>query len=227
MIEDIVAKTIVTDEYLEAQIEFSSAYKRTKFVAENFKYINPVGLVLNRDEVKMGAKPDYVHYIPVIESFKHLVEDESFILVLNQEREKSRKDSDVLRDFTDGVAFQENVFFKNNPGAFAAHFYSDAVEVSNPLGWAKGRHKIVQVFYTISQIPRSQRSQIDRMQLCMVFKDSHVKKYGYKAIYKKLVDDLKVLEVGIKVKAPVEKDVQMGLLVYSADNLEAHGLGKG
>ena len=134
MIEDIVAKTIVTDEYLEAQIEFSSSYKRTKFVAENFKYINPVGLVLNQDEVKMGAKPDYVHYIPVIESFKHLVEDESFIHVMNQEREKPRKDGDVICDFTDGVAFQENIFFKNNPGAFAAHFYSDAVEVSNPLG---------------------------------------------------------------------------------------------
>ena len=49
--------------------------------------------------------------------------------------------------------------------------------------------------------------------------------YGYKAIYKKLVDDLKVLEAGIKVDFPVEREVQMGLLAYSADNLEAHGLG--
>ena len=223
-IEEVVGKTIHEDEYLQAQAELSTEFKRIKFISEHFKYIPPVGIILNKEEVKNGGKPDYVHYIPVIESFKSLMEDESLFSVLNQEREKTQ-DGNIINDLRDGIAFQDSAFFKSNPGAFAAHFYSDAVEVSNPLGWAKGRHKIVQVFYTISQIPRCQRSQIDRMMLCMVFKDSHIKKYGYKTIYKKLVDDLKVLEAGIKVDFPVEREVRMGLLAYSADNLEAHGLG--
>ena len=109
--------------------------------------------------MKNGGKPDYVHYIPVIESFKSLMEDASLFSVLNQEREKTQ-DGNIINDLRDGIAFQDSAFFKSNPGAFAAHFYSDAVEVSNPLGWAKGRHKIVQVFYTISQIQMSDVKEV-------------------------------------------------------------------
>ena len=112
-----------------------------------------------------------------------------------------------------------------NPGAYAALFYSDGVELSNPLSYARGRHKIVQVFYTLCQIPRSQRSQIDRTQVCMIFKDKLVKKYGYEAIFRPLVNDLKDLEEGIHVAEPVNRLVQLGVLAYSADNLEAHQLG--
>ena len=100
------------------------------------------------------------------------------------------------------------------------------MELSNPLGWAKGRHKIIQVFYSIAQIPRSQRSQIDRMQLVLVCKEKLIKKYGCGVIFSKLVHDLKVLEGGIMVNFPVRRQVQLGLLAYSSDNLEAHTLGK-
>ena len=225
-IEKVVHESIADDEYLEAQREVSSEFKRNKVIKEEFKYIQPEGIVMNKEEVKNGIKADLVHYIPIKESFKHLIEDRSLNEVLEQERNKTqKKNPGTLRDFTDGSAFQDNLFFKQNPGSYAAHFYSDAVEVSNPLGWAKGRHKIVQVFYTLVQIPRSQRSQIDRVQLCMVYREKLNSKYGLKAIFSKLVNDLKELEVGIKVEVPVQRIVKMGLLAYSGDNLEIHGLG--
>ena len=132
-IEEVVGKTIHEDEYLQAQAELSTEFKRIKFISEHFKYIPPVGIILNKEEVKNGGKPDYVHYIPVIESFKSLMEDESLFSVLNQEREKTQ-DGNIINDLRDGIAFQDSALFKSNPGAFAAHFYSDAVEVSNPLG---------------------------------------------------------------------------------------------
>ena len=224
-IDKIVHDTIQNDDYLQAQSDLSSEFKRDRFIHQNFKWVPPVEYVLNEEEVKNGAKPDVIHYIDVKESFKHLIEDKSLVEVLEQEREKPYKNDGVFRDLRDGSAFKENIFFKENPGAFAAHFYSDAVELTNPLGWAKGRHKIVQVFYTLAQIPRNQRSQIDRLQLCMVFKEALLKKYGFNTIYSRLVKDLKELELGIKVHFPVEKHVKMGLLAYSADNLEAHSLG--
>ena len=59
----------------------------------------------------------------------------------------------------------------------------------------------------------------------MVFKDKLVKKYGYKVIFQTLISDLKKLEEGIMISYPIERRVQMGLLLYSADNLEAHSLG--
>ena len=167
-VEEIVKKSIVEDDYLKAHIQLDTEYKRNKFIQENFKYVAPVEIVMNEEEVKQGFKKDVIHYIPIKESLRSLLEDQSLITVLDQEREKFRNNDGVLRDFRDGSAYQESTYFKNNPGAYAAHFYSDGVELSNPLGAAKGRHKIVQVFYTLCQIPKSQRSQIDRTQVCMV-----------------------------------------------------------
>ena len=210
---------------MKAHNELNTEFKRKKFVQENFKYVAPVEICLNENEVRRGALKEVLHYIPVKESLKTLLEDRSLTQVFEQERDKSRKDDGVLRDFGDGSVFKESDFFKNNPGAYAGHIYSDAVELSNPLGAAKGRHKICQVFYTICQIPKSQRSQIDRIQLCLVVKEKLLKKYGYQVIFKDLLQDLKDLEVGITVVYPTERVVQMGLLAYSADNLEAHSLG--
>ena len=225
IIENIVHDVIGDDEFLKAQKELNSEYKRVKFVKNNFKFIPPLEIILNKAAVQNGEPKDCVHYIPVTQSFQHLVEDRSLNDVLEMERENVRKTFGVFKDFTDGSAFRENLFFRKNPGAFVGHFYSDAVELSNPLGAAKGKHKINQVFYTVAQIPKEQRSKIDRMQLCMVFKDKLVKKYGYTLIYRTLIEDLKTLERGITVNFPIQRKVQLGLFIYSADNLEAHSLG--
>ena len=225
-INAIVQESVMDDEYLKAQAELNSEFKRKKYIQQNFKYINPVEIVLNKEEVKKGALKEVVHYIPIKESVKALLEDKGLNQVIEQERERFRQSDGVLRDFRDGSAFRESPFFKDNPGAYAAHFYSDGVELSNPLGAAKGRHKIVQMFYNLCQIPRNQRSQIDRIQLCMVFKKKLVKKHGYGAIFGALIEDLKDLEVGMTINYPTERRIQMGLLAFSADNLEAHSIGK-
>jgi hypothetical protein len=162
MIDQIVREVIDEDEFLKAQQNLNTEYKRTKFVKEHFKYIAPVEIVLNKEEVLRGELKEVFHYIPVTASFQHLLEDKTFNEMVDIERESFKKSSDSLKDITDGAAFKENEYFRNNPGAFAGHFYSDSVELSNPLGAARGKHKINQVFYTVAQIPKGQRSQIDR-----------------------------------------------------------------
>ena len=225
MINQVLSEVTDEDEFLRAQQNLDTEYKRTKFVQEHFKYIAPVEIVLNKEEVLRGESKEVFHYIPVTHSFQHLLEDTTFNEMIDLERESSKQPTDSLKDITDGAAFKENEYFRNNPGAFAGHLYSDSVELSNPLGAARGKHKINQVFYTVAQIPKGQRSQIDRIQLCMVFKEKLVKKYGYRVIFQTLISDLKKLEEGIMISYPIERKVQMGLLVYSADNLEAHSIG--
>ena len=222
----VVSDTFGEDEFMQAQIDLNTEYKLTKYIQEHFQYIAPVEIVLNKDEVVRGKPKDVVHYVPICESFKALIQDKSLNEVWRSHREKNNlQEDDVLTDLLDGTQFEDNTFFKNNPGAYAAHFYSDSIEVSNPLGAAKGKHKVNQVFYTLAQIPSDQRSRIDRMQLCLVFKDKLIKKYGYRVIFKKLIEDLKLLEDGIMIYSPVTREVKMGVLVYSADSLEAHSLG--
>ena len=103
--------------------------------------------------------------------------------------------------------------------------YSDAIEVVNPLGAGRGKHKVIQTFFTLCEIPKHQRSKIDRIQLVAVFKEKLIKQFGYQKIYHRLVEDLKILETGITVHQPVERVVKAGLLIHPADNLEAHGVG--
>ena len=56
----------------------------------------------------------------------------------------------------------------------------------------------------------------------MVFREALLKKYSYSVIYKRLVDDLLKLEEGVLID---HRRVKFGLLLYAADNLEAHQLG--
>ena len=128
-------------------------------------------------------------------------------------------------DIQDGSSFKENTFFKANPGALSLLFYSDGVELKNPLGSARGSYKVVQVFYTLTNISKNQRSQVDRLQLAMIFREKLIKKYSYEVIYKRLVKDLMKLEEGITVNIPNPKVVKLGLFMHAADNLEAHLLG--
>ena len=175
--------------------------------------------------MKKGERKDVFHYIPVIASLRNLLEDKSTIGMLENARNKVDSKPGLLKDLTDGIAYLNNSFFRNNPSAMAGHFYSDCVELTNPLGAAKGKHKINQVFYTVAQVSREQRSQIDRVQLCMVFKEKLIKKYGFASIFRRLIEDLKILEGGVSLTEPVPRVMKFGILAYSADNLEAHSLG--
>ena len=105
-----------------------------------------------------------------------------------------------LHDLKDGSLYNTDSYFQENPEAYAMILYSDGVEIKNPLGAAaRGVYKILQVFYTLCEVDKSQRSQIDRLQLVMVFREKLLKKYSLKNIYKNLVNNLKELEEGVIV----------------------------
>ena len=224
-INEIVRNVLYEDEMMNAQKQLNTNYKRNKFIQENFKYVPPLEIVLNKAEVERGAAKDCFHYIPVTESLKNLLEDPTMIEVLERAREEDKKNTEVLRDIKDGSAFKGVGFFKENPGAFVAVFYSDALEIVNPLGAARGKHKVVQIFFTLADMPKIQRSQVDRIQLAMIVKEKLIKKYGIDKIYKNLIDDLKKLEEGIVVQNPVPRLVKCGVLLHAGDNLESHLVG--
>ena len=97
----------------------------------------------------------------------------------------------MLRDVKDGSAFKNNQFFLENPEALTILLYSDGVEVVNPLGAGRGKHKVIQIFLTFGEIPKTQRSKIDRIQLVAVVKEKVVKQFGFKKVYHQIVEDLK------------------------------------
>ena len=78
---------------------------------------------------------------------------------------------------------------------------------------------------TVAEIPKTQRSKIDRIMLVAVVREKVVKRFGFKKVYHQIVEDLKKLESGIKITLPVQRLVKAGLLLHPADNLEAHSVG--
>ena len=127
----------------------------------------------------------------------------------------------TLRDVKDGGAFKENAYFQENPDAYSILLYSDAVELTNPLGAGRLKHKVVQVFWCLLDIPKQHRSQVDKLQLGLVFKEKLLKKYSLQQLFSRFVADLKILEsIGIEVEKPVRRTIKAGILAYAADNLE-------
>ena len=223
----IVRDVIEDDFFLKAQEELNTQYKRNKYLTRNMQYVAPVEILLNKSEVEKGKRKDVLHYVPLEAAMKNLLEDRSFIQMFRREknRQRSTTEDGKISDIQDGMLMKTNLFFQQNPGAMAFLFYSDGVELVNPLGAARGTYKVVQVFYTLVNIPKNQRSQIDKLQLAMIFKEKLLKKYPYEVIYKKMVEDLLKLEVGIVVNIPEPTTFKVGILLHSADNLEAHLLG--
>ena len=215
------------DPFTMAQEELASEFKRNKFMEDNFKFVKPKEIVLNKDEVKMGASKDCVHYVPIVETLKVLLEDSTFTNVVSMhENDIKDGDKEMLKDVKDGKVYKDSKFFKDNPDAFAIMLYSDGVELTNPLSSGKGKHKIVQMFWTLCEVPKYHRSAIDKIQLALVFKEKLLKKYSPKVIFGSLLTDLKTLETtGVEVFEPVRRRVKAGMLLYSGDNLESHTVG--
>ena len=219
--EDVV-KSCLKDPFLEAQETLDTEHKRKSFIEDNFNYIKPKEIILNKEEHEAGHPKECIHYIPIVQAFKVLVEDSSFQKALQT---ADSDEENKIKDVKDGAVYKNSDFFKDNPQALTIMMYSDGVEVTSPISYGKGKHKLVQLYWQIADVPKFQRSGINRLQLGMVFKEKLLKKYSQKVIYESLINDLKELEHGILVSKPFDRVVKAGLLLYSGDNLESHLVG--
>ena len=213
------------DPFLAAQELLVNEHKRMQYLKENFVYIEPREIILNEHDVReRNASKALMHYVSLCEIVTHLVNDPTFKIVAT--KHKPSTDS-ILRDVKDGNFYKESEYFKANPEALTAILYSDAVELSNPLGAARGKHKVIQFFITFGEIPKEQRSKVDRIQLVAIVKEKVLKHVGIRKVFEPLITDLKRLETGILVDehTPHERLVKCGLLMYCADNLEAYIVG--
>lgn len=77
----------------------------------------------------------------------------------------------------------------------------------------------------MGNLARKYRSSLQNIRLCLLVKSLTLKRFGYNNVFKRLIDDLLVLETsGIYVPF-LQKKVKGTAAIVSADNLGAHGLG--
>jgi hypothetical protein len=203
--------------FVKLQENFSSYYKINKETENSPHYIAPIQFKLPRNA---AGKECPFQYVPIIETVSAIVNDPDF--------DKLHQDptpDGYLYDFKDGSAWKKNQFFIDNPDALTGQLYSDAVELDNPLGASKGTHKALNVYFSLVDIPKPLRSKTENIFLVLTALEKDLKENkeeNYARFFKPLVDDLKKLESGVQIGG---KTIKMGLICYSADNLEASVVG--
>ena len=123
-----VIKNVIEDDFfLKVQEKLNTQHKRSKYIKENMQYVAPVEILLNKTEVENGAPKEVVHYIPLQDALKTLLEDKSVIKMFESERNSEKKGA--ITDIVDGSLYKDNPYFKENENAMGLLIYSDAVEL--------------------------------------------------------------------------------------------------
>jgi hypothetical protein len=213
----VLEEKMLDNPFVKLQENFSSYYKISKETENSPHYIAPIQFKLPRNA---AGKECPFQYVPIIETVTAIISDPDFDS-LSQEPAPDG----YLHDFKDGSAWKKNQFFIDNPDALTGQLYSDAVELDNPLGASKGVHKALNVYFSLVDIPKSLRSKTDNIFLVLTALEKDLKEKkeeNYACFFKPLVEDLKKLESGVQIGG---KTIKMGLICYSADNLEASVIG--
>ena len=137
MIDEILQQVNQEDPFQKARNELENQRKRIKFIKETFPNVKSETVFLSSES---NSVKDNYQYVDIKESLKVLLEDEKY--------RKQRNDDDyffdenVIKDVRDGDCFQTNDFFQQNPGAVPLLVFVDELEICNPLGAGKTKHKL-------------------------------------------------------------------------------------
>ena len=218
-IEDILKDIEKEDPFIQAQKELEEEKNRKNFIYSNFKNVKPVSVKLSRE--KLTGKQDSMQHVPLKESLRILLEDPTYIM--QRKSDPYFHDADLVKDVRDSKSFRENKFFQQNPTAVPLLIFQDELEIVNPLGAGKSRHKILCTYYTTLEIIPPLRSKVQSIQLISLVLSRNWKKYGNEACNRNLIEDLKQLETeGIEIHNPDKKVVRAGLAYIVGDNLGQH-----
>jgi hypothetical protein len=116
-------------------------HSRKTFYKETFNFVEPVPMLLD----STGRTRRMYHYIPILDSLRALFKDRGIERVLKPDMFSAEN---TLVDFSDGQIFKQNEFFSANKDGLQIMLYQDSFEAVNPLGAARGRHKLLGVYYS-------------------------------------------------------------------------------
>ena len=149
--EELLQKLTEDDPFEQARVELESERKRLSYIRETFEHIEPETVYLDKEH------GESYQYISVIKSLKIMLEDDTFI---------KQKQDDVYfpeeatyKDVRDGEHFKSNKFFKSNPEALPILLFQDELEIANPLGSGKCKHKINATYLTTYEVQSALRSK--------------------------------------------------------------------
>jgi len=131
----------------QAEILFSglsSDYKRKQLFVNKFDVINPVKVTLKTtssaaaSEVDLENKSSIGYYVPFAKSLEKLIK----VIPLSEKLTYASDSNDLKTDIFDGKYIKEKLNLKSNKNQFIFLIYCDDLELVNPIGSHRLKHKI-------------------------------------------------------------------------------------
>ena len=164
MVNKIINEPSLRDCSKDVLPSFRTEHSRKQYIQTNFNYVAPISHTL--PGLDDNGKPATYQYVPLLETLKALFIDP---LVKKQFLSISQR-SDMYKDFSDGLAFQNNPVFQSSCQTIQLILYADSFEVVNPLGSARRKHSIMAVYFTLANLDVYMRSKVDHFQLLLLCK---------------------------------------------------------
>ncbi|XP_032798501.2 uncharacterized protein LOC116935270 [Daphnia magna] len=195
-----------------------------------FPCIIPKAVILNPGEplydwvndYNLGQILDEVfetgYIIPFLESLQQFLSIREVFesVMLNFASNNSATDPvDHISDVWDGSFVKRIPLYVQQKGAILCfQIYMDEVELSNPLGSKKGKHKVSVFYWVLMNLPPSFRSSLHSIQLLGIVNSELLKQRGVDVFLRHFLDDLIILHEGVTLNVRGEQRVWFGILLH-------------
>ncbi|XP_042150799.1 uncharacterized protein LOC121838551 [Ixodes scapularis] len=172
---------------------------------------------------KPGKEKKSLCYIPVQQLLQNLLTvTNTYDSVVGGPDE--RRDN-MLTDFCDAHYLQEQqqqLLKDGHENTIFLPLYTDELELTNPLGAAVGKHKILVVYFSILNLHARHRSKLSTIHLLLIVPYANVVTSGLTVVLAPLIEDLNFLKYhGLQVGA---KNFGVSVVAIVGDNLSMHRL---
>ncbi|XP_071821716.1 uncharacterized protein [Apostichopus japonicus] len=217
-------------EYFQDEInpfdDLDTAYRQKKFFETLFPLVKArEGFLGNRllfrgagDRRRRVMVQDYFYYVPVLEQLKVLLSNQRYLkeVVKRQHHQKNA----IMTDVSNGTILKTHELFSRAGTSLKLVLYYDDVELCNPIGTRRIRHKVGLFYYSIMNLAPQYRSKMESINLYAAALYSHIKEHGLDVILKPFQQDLESLADGVTI----ENDTMVtgALLAFVADTPASH-----
>jgi hypothetical protein len=183
-----------------------------------------IELKKNESDKKSGElvkEKSYYVYVPIIKSLERTLIKHD---INKMPPTNHGSPFPAFSSYRDGTFYKNHPFFSTTTAKLELILFSDDYNICDPLGPAKTKYKTNGVYYKVGNLDWvSEANPIKLIQLCFT-KD--IVKFGYNCVFRRLVDDLKILErSGVKIEIEGKIKEYIGsILLFTADNLGAHSI---
>ena len=236
--KSIVGSRLFQDTFSHIRYEDElTRYRLESSWKKHFPTVMPKAVILNKGEPtydwvndeKLGLILDEVfetgYVISFLESLQQFLSiREVFESVMSNFRVNSAAacSVDCFSDVWDGSFIKSiPIYVKQNDAILGIQIYIDEVELSNPLGSKKGKHKVSVFYWVLMNLPSKFRSSLRSIQLLGVVSCKLLKQRGVEVFLRPFLDDLIHLHEGVSLTVRNEKRLWFGILLHFAGDIPA------